>query len=145
MKRLFYLIIFVLCANILSAQQSEKHNSIIVPTAVQSALQQKYPEAKNVTWEKEKGNYEANWGGKSGEDNSVQFKPSGAFIEIVNAIPVSNLPKNVMAYAREHHKSAFITEAGKVTDSKGAQFYEAEIKGRDFLFDKNGNFIKSEK
>ena len=44
-------------------------------------LRQKYPEAKNVGWEKENGNYEANWGGKSGEDNSVQFTPSGSLLK----------------------------------------------------------------
>ena len=66
---------------------------IQVPVPVKSALLKKYPDAKKVTWEKEKGNYEANWGGKSGEDNSVQFTPAGNFIEIVKAIPVSELPK----------------------------------------------------
>src|SRR5665213_1424733 len=43
---------------------------------------EKGPQAKGVSWEKEKGNYEANWGGKSGEDHSAQFTPSGEFLEI---------------------------------------------------------------
>ena len=94
---------------------------------------------------KRKGNYEANWGGKSGEDNSVQFTPTGEFIEIVNAISVSELPKPVLAYVKEHYKGAKITEAGKVTDAKGKISYEAEVKGRDVIFDKDGNFVKSEK
>jgi hypothetical protein len=126
------------------AQENEGHEKINVPSTVQKALKQKYPEAKNVGWEKENGNYEANWGGKSGEDNSVQFTPSGNFIEIVKAIPVHELPANTIAYVKEHYKVK-ITEAGKVTDAKGNTSYEAEVKGRDVIFDQNGNFVKAEK
>ena len=58
---------------------------------------QKYPESKkyHVNWEKENGNYEANWDGKDGEANSVQYTPSGVFIEIVKAISVSDLPQTL--------------------------------------------------
>ena len=73
-------------------EKNEMKKKVTVPPAVKTALSKKYPNASKVTWEKENGNYEANWGGKSGEDNSVQFTPAGDFIEIVNAIPVSQLP-----------------------------------------------------
>ena len=125
--------------------QEKGNGKIDVPAKVKSALKQKYPEAKNVAWEKEKGNYEANWGGKSGEDNSVQFTPAGTFIEIVKAIPVSQLPSNVASYVKQHYNDAKITEAGKVTDANGNLSYEAEVKGRDVIFDEKGNFVKAEK
>ena len=32
-----------------------------VPGLVKAALMKKYPKATKVSWEKEKGNYEANW------------------------------------------------------------------------------------
>jgi hypothetical protein len=115
-----------------------------VPTVVKSALQKKYPEAKSVSWEKEKGNYEANWGGKSGEDNSVTFTPAGDFIEIVKAISVSKLPQAVAPYVKAHYKGAAIREAGLVTDAKGNVTYEAEIKGKDLIFDKDGTFVKED-
>lgn len=115
--------------------------SIAVPAAVKNSLMKKYPEASKVTWEKEKGNFEANWGGKSGEDNSVMFTPSGDFVEIVNAIPVSELPASVVPYVKAHFNGAAVKEAGKVTDAKGKQTYEAEIKGKDLIFDLNGKYI----
>lgn len=115
-----------------------------VPAVVKISLQKKFPEAKKVSWEKEKGNYEANWGGKSGEDNSVQLSPAGRFIEIVKAIPVNKLPETVIIYVKEHYKRAKITEAGKVTDAKGVLFYEAEVNKKDIIFDEKGNFIKVE-
>lgn len=114
-----------------------------VPENVKSACQKKFPESAKykVAWEKEKGNYEANWGGKSGEDNSAQFTPSGDFVEIVHAIPVSNLPRAVSQYVKAHYNGASISEAGKVTDAKGKQTYEAEVKGKDLIFNLNGNYL----
>ena len=124
-----------------SAQDLKSSN---VPGSVKSALLKKYPAAKNASWEKEKGNYEANWGGKFGEDNSVQFTPAGEFIEIVKAISVSKLPKSVTEYVKQHYKSSKITEAGRVTDAKGKSSYEAEVNKKDIVFDENGQFLKVE-
>lgn len=113
-----------------------------VPAAVKAALQKKYPTATGVTWEKEKGNFEANWGGRSHEDNSVLFAPDGSFVEQVVAIPVGSLPAGVSAYVKKTYPGAKITEAGKVTDAAGKTRYEAEVKGRDMRFDEAGNFLK---
>ncbi|MBS1523393.1 MAG: PepSY-like domain-containing protein [Bacteroidetes bacterium] len=115
-----------------------------VPSAVKEALAKKYPKAGKVSWEKEKGNYEANWGGKSGEDTSVQFTPAGEFVEEVNAIPVSQLPIEVAAYVKSHYNGTKIKEAGKVTDATGKHFFEAEIKGKDLIFDESGKFVKAD-
>jgi hypothetical protein len=123
---------------------AQKSKKVDVPAPVKSALQAKYPQAKNATWETEKGNFEANWGGKSGEDNSALFTPSGDFIEIVKAIPVSALPKSVITYVKDHYKGAKITEAGKVTDAKGKLTYEAEVNKKDIIFDENGNYLKED-
>ena len=147
MKKVFGLIAILLALNAVTFAQekNEMKNKVAVPSAVKAALSKKYPNASKVTWEKEHGNYEANWGGKSGEDNSVQFTPAGDFIEIVNAIPVSQLPPTVIAYVKEHYKGAKITEAGKVTDAKGKLSFEAEVNRKDIIFDEQGNFVKAEK
>jgi hypothetical protein len=113
-----------------------------VPANVKAALAKKYPAATKISWEKEKGNYEANWGGKSGEDNSVLFTPSAEFLEIVVAIPVNQLPSSVAPYVMKNYKGAKIKEAGKVTDASGKHMFEAEIKGKDLIFDEKGVFIK---
>ncbi len=146
LKKISVIAILFVLSSITYAQENvhEGKENIKVPAAVKSALAKKYADAKNVTWEKENGNYEANWGGKSGEDNSVQYTPSGNFIEIVKAIPVSQLPAKVVNYVKQHYNSAKITEAGKVTDAKGKLSYEAEVHGKDIVFDENGNFVKAE-
>lgn len=131
----------VLSAPGLVAQSLKKAD---VPAAVQKALTQKYPSASHVNWEKEKGNYEANWGGKSNEDNSVLFKPSGEFVEMVVAIPVSGLPAGVVAYVQKNYRGAKIKEPGKVTYANGKTGYEAEVNKKDMIFDEAGNFVRVE-
>ncbi|HXB08463.1 MAG TPA: PepSY-like domain-containing protein [Puia sp.] len=115
-----------------------------VPATVKTALTKKYPAATGVTWEKEKGNYEANWGGKSKEDNSVVFTPEGGFVEQVVAIPVTGLPAGVADYVKKNYPGAKITEAGKVTDAAGKISFEAEVKGKDLIFDETGKFLKKD-
>lgn len=123
---------------------AQKLSSTKVPAAVKDALLRKYPNAAKVTWENEKGNYEANWGGKSGEDMSVQYAPNGSFLEQVVAISPDKLPASVTAYIKKHYKGIKISEAGKVTNAKGATMYEAEIKGKDFIFNEKGDYIKKD-
>lgn len=123
---------------------AQKVNTSGVPASVKITLLKKYPNAAKVTWEKEKGNYEANWGGKSGEDMSVQFMPDGTFVEQVVAIPVTELPAGVATYVSQHYKGVKITEAGKVTDAKGTLMFEAEVKGKDLVFDEKGNLLKKD-
>lgn len=130
---------FLMISTPASAQQVRSAN---VPAAVKAALQHKYPSASDVTWEKEKGNYEANWGGTSKEDGSVLFTPAGAFVEQVVAIPLAQLPVGITDYVHSHYPGSKITEAGKVTDAEGRTRYEAEVKGKDLLFDEKGNFLR---
>jgi hypothetical protein len=139
-KTLFAVIALAITGNVMA--QDLKSNA--VPQVVKTVLMAKYPQATKVSWEKEKGNYEANWGGKSGEDNSVVFTPEGAFVEIVKAIPISSLPAAVAPYVAAHYKGSKIKEAGKVTDAAGKTMYEAGIKGGDLIFDEKGSFIKKD-
>jgi hypothetical protein len=148
-------ILFFAISMAVSAQNTHKNDEkehredqkqhVKVPAAVSAALMKKYPEASKVTWEKEAGNYEANWGGKDGEENSVQFTPAGNFVEIVKAIPVDQLPKPALEYIKMHYKNAKVKEAGMVTDAAGKTFYEAEVNGKDIVFDASGKFVKVEK
>jgi hypothetical protein len=141
MKKLLFASIVIAMAGSAMAQDLK---SADVPQVVKTALTSKYPQATKVSWEKEKGNYEANWGGKSGEDNSAVFTPAGTFVEIVKAIKINELPSSIAPYVAAHYKGAKIKEAGRVTDAAGKTLYEAEIKGGDLIFDEKGNFVKKD-
>jgi len=52
------------------------------------------------------------------------------------------LPAHISIYIRQHYSRTKINGAGKITDAKGAIMYEAEVKGKDLVFDEKGNFLK---
>ncbi|HEY5368425.1 MAG TPA: PepSY-like domain-containing protein [Hanamia sp.] len=139
-------ILFALSSATFAQENEGGNHHINVPAVVKSANMKKYPESKmhHITWETEKGNYEANWGGKDGEANSVTYTPSGTFIEIVNEIPNKDLPKGILSYVKEHYKSPRFGDVGKVLDAQGKTSYEVEINRKDVIFDENGNFVKEE-
>lgn len=140
-------ILFALSTASFALENEGGHEHINVPAVVKKANMEKYPESKthHITWEKEKGNYEANWGGKDGEANSVTYTPSGTFIEIVKEVSTKDLPKGVLSYVKEHYKNAKFGDIGKVLDAQGKTSYEVEINRKDIIFDENGNFVKEEK
>lgn len=142
MKKLILSALF--CAVAIGTIKAQDIKSSNVPAVVKEALMKKYPKAGKVTWEKEKGNYEANWGGKSGEDMSVLFTPGGEFVEQVVAIAPSALPAKVARYVKEHYKGVHIKEAGKVTNADGSTNYEAEINGKDLIFDEQVTYLKQD-
>ena len=100
----YLLIVFLIggMASAALAQQEHSNEHLHVPAVVKKANFEKYPDSKSyhITWEKEQGNYEANWGGKDGEANSVTYSPSVKFVEIVQAIPASQLPKAIHLISR---------------------------------------------
>lgn len=127
-------------AMISSLAWAQKINEKEVPIAVKNALHQKYPDAKEVKWEKENQYIEAEFDVKKA-DVSVLFDDQGNIIETEQEIEINELPKGVVDYVKSHYKQN-IKEAAKITDAKGTVTYEAEIKGMDLIFDSNGKFLK---
>ena len=141
MKKLFFLLAAVASVSFANAQKvSEKE----VPAVVKSAIHKNHPNAKDLKWEKEKGNYEA--GFEVGEqDYSVLIAASGQIIETEVEIKVDALPAGVKEYVSKNYAGQKIKEAAKITDAKGVVTYEAELKGKDLIFDQSGKFLKEVK
>ena len=90
-------ILFAVSSTTFAQENEGGLHHIKVPAVVKHANMKKYPESKthHITWETEKGNYEANWGGKDGEANSVTYTPAGTFVEIVKEIESNHsMPEN---------------------------------------------------
>lgn len=124
-----------------SFANAQKISAKKVPTAVKTTLKKNYPNAKEIKWEKEKANYEAGFESKETE-YSVLIDVSGNILETEIEIKVDALPANAKEYVYKNYAGQKIKEATKITDNKGVVTYEAEIKGKDLIFDSNGNFIK---
>ena len=114
---------------------------IDVPAAAKATLARLYPGVKNAKWEKEDGNYEAGFTHR-GKQLSLVIDAKGTVLETETTIATSALPESVRAYVSQHHKGKSIKEAAEIVDAKGRKRYEAEVGGKDLLFDEKGAFIK---
>lgn len=112
-----------------------------VPASVKSAFMKTYPTVTKVKWEKEKGNYEAGFTSQKQEMSAV-FTAAGSMLESETEISTSALPAPVLAYVKEKYKGKSIKEAAKITKASGEVNYEAEVGGKDLLFDAAGKFIE---
>lgn len=108
-----------------------------------AAVQEAFPGVTVKKWEKEDGNYEAYFT-KDGKTMSATFDAKGTWMETETDIAVKDLPAPVSAYIKEHYSGSAIKEAAMLKTPKG-DMYEAEVKGKDLLFDMNGKFLKEEK
>lgn len=123
---------------------AQKMKEADVPAAVKDAFKKAHGVVKDVKWEKEGANFEAEF--EVGEtDQSVVYDASGKLIETEVEIKLEELPTGAKDYIAKNYKDAKIKEATKITDAKGTVTYEAEIKDKDLIFDSNGKFIKEEK
>lgn len=115
-----------------------------VPETIKSAFQKQHPNAKEVKWEKENGNYEAEF--EMGEtESSVLYNTDGNLLETEVEITAADLPKKASEYVQAHYKDQKMKEVAKISDAKGIVTYEAEIQGMDLIFDNAGKFIKEVK
>lgn len=124
-------------------EKNEKHEKVNVPASVKQAFAKQYP-GTTAKWDKEGDKYEAGFKNKGHEMSSL-FEANGTMTESEMEIKVSELPASVMQYVKTHHKGATVKEAAKITKANGEVNYEAEVKGKDLIFDASGNFLKEVK
>ena len=136
-------IIIILMLFAYFATTAQKVSEKEVPASVVAKFNSLYPGIK-YKWEKEKGNYEANFE-QNDVEISVLFDALGNLLQTETEIKIADLPDSVVQYVHKNYAGAQIKEAAKILDAKGATTYEAELKGLDLIFDINGKFIKSEK
>ncbi|WP_312352011.1 PepSY-like domain-containing protein [Sphingobacterium multivorum] len=141
MKKLIFLLAVMASVSLANAQKvSEKE----VPSVVKSALLKNYPNAKELKWEKEKGNYEAGFEAAK-TDYSLLIDASGNILETEVEINIDGLPANARTYITKNYPGKKIKEAAKITNAKGVTTYEAEVNGKDLIFDNSGKFLKEVK
>lgn len=116
---------------------AQKLNAAKVPAPVIAAFTKLHVGTK-VLWEMEKQDYEAGFK-LNGKETSEVYSAKGMLLETETAIKPSELPAAVLAKL----KGTKIAEAAKITKANGSIYYEAELKGKDLLFDVNGNPVKS--
>ena len=122
---------------------AQKMDAAKVPAAVKASFAKQYP-GTTAKWEKEDGKYEAGFK-KDGNTMSALFEKNGTMTESEMDIKVSSLPASVLAHVKENYKGMKIKEGAKITKADGTVMYEAEVNGKDVIFDANGKFLKEMK
>jgi hypothetical protein len=112
-----------------------------IPAVITAKFKSLYPNVEDVKWGKEDVNYEAEFDLNKVE-TSVVFDANGNALETETEISVNDLPANAKTYISTNMPSEKIKEASKITDVKGIITFEAEVKGVDYIFNKDGGFIK---
>lgn len=141
MKKILVFAVAIFSSTLIYGQKiSEKD----VPASIKAAFQKQYPGISKVKWEKEKENFEAEFESNKTESSAL-FDASGKLLESEVEIKLNELPVGVAEYVKSHYKGQKVKEAAKITDANGTITYEAEIKGKDLIFDLYGKFIKEVK
>ena len=122
---------------------AQKIDASKVPAAVKTAFAKQYP-GVSVKWEKENGKFEAGFK-QNGNIMSALFEANGTMTESEMDIKVADLPAAVLSYVKGHYKGKSIKEGAKITKADGTVNYEAEVDGKDVIFDAAGNFLKEVK
>ncbi len=141
MKKLSMLTI--IATSLAFAACGQKIDASKVPANVKASFAKAYP-GITAKWEKENGKYEVNFK-KDGNTMSVLIETNGNITETETDIKTSDLPATVLAYVKEHYAGKKIKEAAKLVKADGSVNYEAEVNGKDVIFDANGKFIKEAK
>ena len=137
------MMMMVLAALITFSACAQKLKEADVPAAVKASFAKQYS-GVTAKWEKEDGKYEAGFK-KDGNSMSALFEANGTMTESEMDIKVSDLPATVLAYVKEHYKGKTIKEGAKITKADGTVNYEAEVDGKDVIFDAAGKFLKEVK
>ena len=140
MKRSLLLSMLVFSIGLFASAQ--KMSETEVPNSVKTSFAKMYP-GITPKWEKEGANYEAGFK-KNDKVMAAVFTANGSLVESEVAIKVEELPATVLTYVKSNYKDKKIAEAAKITKADGTINYEAEVDGKDVIFDSNGKFIKEE-
>jgi hypothetical protein len=134
MKRIVYVI--VLLVFVATTSQAQKLYATKVPSAVKAAFSKTHSGVSKVSWSKEDANFEAEFS-LNGKETSNVYTANGTFVESEVEIKVAELP----AVVKMKLKDQKVAEAAKITKANGSVIYEAEVKGKDLLFDADGNSV----
>jgi hypothetical protein len=115
-----------------------------VPPSVSAVFSSHFQSVGSVKWEKEKGNYEANFT-QNGKKMAALISTQGQLLETETSIAISDLPAPVPGYVAKNCKGHKIKEAASIIMANGDQNYEAQVDGMDLIFDARGNFLKKMK
>ncbi|MFM7015813.1 MAG: PepSY-like domain-containing protein [Bacteroidota bacterium] len=138
MKSFFFILIILIVPTLIYAGSP--------PALVIQALNQKFPNLKNVNWGKEnKTEWEAEFV-KDGVKISALFNADGQWLETETKIPTIYLPAEVNSVIQTNYKGLTLVGVDRIETNKNEVFYEAELKSgiriKEVVFKPDGSLSK---
>ena len=140
MKKVFIAILLAGCV----PAMAQKLSASKVPAPAHTAFEKSFPGMKDVKWEKEKGNFEANFI-MDGNKMSAIYSEKGELVQTETSMEIKQLPPNVAEYVSKNYNGKSIQSAARINKANEPTAYEAVVNGKDLLFGPNGQFIKESK
>ena len=113
-----------------------------IPSEIKAKFVVAYPKATEVKYMKEGKKFEVEFTNE-GKKMSADLDAKGNITETEITIKSSDLPKVVQEYLTKNLKGKKIKEAAEITNAKGMKKFEAEVGGKDYIFDEKGNLLKN--
>ncbi len=139
MKTILFASLFGISTLVVSPVLSAR--PVDTPAAVKAAFAKLYPTVKNVKYSKENSDFEAEFT-YNGHEMSAVFDAKGTLKETETEIAVSALPAAVRDYVAKQMPGKKIKEAAEIVDASGVKTYEAEVGGKDLMFDMAGKPLR---
>ena len=113
-----------------------------------SAFQDKYPDAKDVEWEKESDTEPEAEFDLNDEEMSANFSPDGTWLETETEIKEDDLPEAVKSTLKAEFADYELEESEKIATPEYAEAYEVELEQREatleVMLDNSGKVLKQE-
>jgi hypothetical protein len=137
------ILVFVVLSFAALKTNAQKMKESDVPASVKAGFEKNFP-GTTAKWEKENGNFEAEFK-KEEKKMSATFQPDGSLLEMESGIKEADFPAAALDYIKSGYIGKKVKEYSKITSAAGVITYEAEIEGKDVIFDSNGKFLKEAK
>ena len=137
------MLLSIVLLTVITVQAQKNISPDKVPAGTKNAFAKAHPNVIGK-WEMEEGEYEVSFK-EGGKAMSCVIDKNGMIKETETVIPVSELPAPVSDYIAKHYKGVIVKEAATIVKADGKTIYEAEINGKDVLFDADGKLLKTKK
>jgi len=144
MKRIIVLFVLALLAGATFAQNISQGN---VPAVVLNAFQLKFPNATDVEWKLDKGNYHIDFE-VNNKVNELIMSDKGVVLKHLQDLYVSEIPKVVLETIKSEVALFDVSDAERM-EGEGKISYTIKVeisdKSHKFLIDESGNLLKYNK
>lgn len=140
MKKIIGMLTVAMSLALIIHAQEKKEAKVRPTQEAKAGFESKFPGATNVKWEKEDNHFEVNFK-QGGKEISALFGANGSLTETETAIAVTALPVSISKYLQQHYAGKKVKEAAKIVKADGTVNYEAEVDGKDLVFDNSGAFL----